>query len=136
MKKIALFAIVCATMLLGGCHHETFTINYAIGCVGYQQGSIQESEEEWNMLLNYFETHVELNKIVTFEGKSIAEADKKAKKYFDEQIEKIDETYVCSLLHNTDYYDYGITTQTANGSERNIKVIRFEESGAHELNVH
>ena len=135
MKKIALFAIVCATLLLGGCRHEIFEIDYSIGCVGFQSGSIQGSEDEWNTLFDYFETNVDFNKIVTFDGKSIAEADKKARKYFDEQIEKIDAEYVCSLLHSTDYYDYGIITQTADGSNRNIKVMRFEESGAHELNV-
>ena len=132
MKKIALFAIVCATMLFGGCRHETFTIDYAIGCVGYQYG-IQGTD--WENLQSYFETNVEFNKIVTFEGKSLAEADAKARQYCDEQLKKIDTVYVCSLLHNTDYYDYGITTQTANGGDRKIKVMRFEESGAHELNV-
>ena len=135
MKKIALFAIVCATLLLGSCRHEIFEIDYSIGCVGFQYGSIQGSEEEWNMLLDYFETNVECNKIVTFEGKSLAEADAKARQFYDEQLKKIDTAYICSLLHYTDYYDYGITTKTTDGSNRNIKVTRFEESGAHELNV-
>ena len=136
MKKIALFAIVCATLLFSGCHHETFTIDYSIGCVGYQFGSIQGSDEERNELINYFETNEEFNKIITFEGKSLAEADAKARQYFDEQLKKINTAYVCSLLHNPDYYDFGITTRTATGNSRDIKVIRFEESGAHELNVH
>ena len=135
MKKIILFAIVGATLLFGGCRHETFTIEYSIGCMGYQSGSIQGSELEWNKLVDYFNTHVDYNKNVTCEGESIAEADAKARQYCDEQLQKIDTAYVCSLLHSTDYFDYGINTQTANGSYRYIKVMRFEENGAHDLNI-
>ena len=130
MKKIALFAIVCATLLLGGCHHEIFEVDYSIGCIGFQYGSVQGSD--WENLETYFENNVDYNKVVTFEGKSIAEADKKAKKYFNEQIEKIDAKYVCSLLHSTDYFDYGIKTPIASGGYRYVKVMRYEENGAHE----
>ena len=135
MKKIVLFAIVCATLLFGGCKHETFTIDYSIGCMGYQSGSIQGTELEWNELVDYFETHVDYNKNVTFEGKSIAEADAKARDYYNEQLKKIDATYVCSLLHGNDHFDYGIKTLNANESDRYIKVMRFEENGAHEMDL-
>ncbi len=131
MKKIILFAIACATLILGSCRHETFTIDYSIGCVGYQYGTIQGSE--WEDLQSYFETHVDYNKTVSFEGKSLAEADMKARQYCDEQIKKIDADYVCSLLHGEDYFDYGIATINAGGDYRYIKTIRFKEYGTYEL---
>lgn len=131
MKKFAFFAIVCATLMLGSCRHETFTIDYSIGCIGYQYGSIQGSD--WEELQTYFETHVDYNKTVSFEGKSMAEADAKARQYCDEQIKKIDADYVCSLLHGTDYFDYGIATINAGGDYRYIKVVRFKEYGTYEV---
>ena len=132
MKKIILFAIVGATLLFGGCRHETFTTQYTIGCLGYQYGSVQGSD--WDELQSYFSTHVEFNKLVTFESTSLAENDAKAKQLLNEQLEKIDAAYVCSLLHSSDYFDYGIATMNAGGGYRYIKAIRFRESGTQELN--
>ena len=134
MKKIVLFFIVGATLLFGRCRHETFTTQYTIGCLGYQYGSAQGSD--WDELLSYFSTNVEYNKLVTFESISLAANDAKAREYFDKQIQKVDTAYVCSLLHSTDYFDYGIATLNANGSYRNIKVIRFSENGTQDLTAH
>lgn len=132
MKKIVLIFIVGAALLFGGCRHETFTTQYTIGCLGYQYGSVQGSD--WDELQSYFSTHVEFNKLVTFESTSLAENDAKAKQLLNEQLEKIDAAYVCSLLHSSDYFDYGIATLNASGSYRYIKAIRFRESGTQELN--
>lgn len=132
MKKIVLVFIVGASLLFGGCRHETFTTQYTIGCLGYQYGSVQGSD--WDELLSYFSTNVEYNKLVTFESTSLAENDAKAKQLLNEQHEKIDAAYVCSLLHSSDYFDYGIATLNASGSYRYIKVIRFSENGTQEVN--
>ena len=132
MKKIVLVFIVGASLLFGGCRHETFTTQYTIGCLGYQYGSVQGSD--WDELLSYFSTNVEYNKLVTFESTSLAENDAKAKQLLNEQLEKIDAVYVCSLLHSSDYFDYGIATLNASGSYRYIKVIRFSENGTQEVN--
>lgn len=132
MKKIVLVFIVGASLLFGGCRHETFTTQYTIGCLGYQYGSVQGSD--WDELLSYFSTNVEYNKLVTFESTSLAENDAKAKQLLNEQLEKIDAAYVCSLLHSSDYFDYGIATLNASGSYRYIKVIRFSENGTQEVN--
>ena len=59
----------------------------------------------------------------------------KARAYFDEQIQKIEVDSVCSLLHDQDYFDYGIATHTAHGDYQMIKAMRFNSSGAHLLNV-
>ena len=132
MKKIVLVFIVGASLLFGGCRHETVTTQYTIGCLGYQYGSVQGSD--WDELLSYFSTNVEYNKLVTFESTSLAENDAKAKQLLNEQLEKIDAAYVCSLLHSSDYFDYGIATLNASGSYRYIKVIRFSENGTQEVN--
>ena len=132
MKKIVLVFIVGASLLFGGCRLETFTTQYTIGCLGYQYGSVQGSD--WDELLSYFSTNVEYNKLVTFESMSLAENDAKAKQLLNEQLEKIDAAYVCSLLHSSDYFDYGIATLNAGGSYRYIKVIRFSENGTQEVN--
>lgn len=132
MKKFVFVIIVGVAMIFGGCRHETFTTQYTIGCLGYQYGSAQGSD--WEELQSYFTSHVEYNKLVTFESKSLAENDAKARQLMDEQLEKIDKEYVCSLLHSSDYFDYGIATMNAGGGYRYIKAIRFSESGTQELN--
>ena len=131
MKKIAVVFIVGAALLFGGCRHEMISTQYTIGCMGYQYGSVQGSD--WEELQSYFSTHVEYNKLVTFESTSLAENDAKARTLLDEQLEKIDAAYVCSLLHSSDYFDYGIATMNADGSQRNLKVVHFDENGMQEL---
>ncbi len=132
MKKIVFVVIVGVALLFVGCK-KTITTQYTIGCLGYQYGSVQVSDMEG--LQSYFSSHVEYNKLITFESTSLAENDAKARQYFDEQIKKIDTAYVCSLLNNSDYFDYGIATQTKHGEYQYIKVMRFEANGAHLLNV-
>ena len=132
MKKIVFVVIVGVALLFVGCK-KTITTQYTIGCLGYQYGSVQVSDMEG--VQSYFSSHVEYNKLITFESTSLAENDAKARQYFDEQIKKIDTAYVCSLLNNSDYFDYGIATQTKHGEYQYIKVMRFEANGAHLLNV-
>ena len=132
MKKIVFVVIVGVALLFVGCK-KTITTQYTIGCLGYLYGSVQVSDMEG--LQSYFSSHVEYNKLITFESTSLAENDAKARQYFDEQIKKIDTAYVCSLLNNSDYFDYGIATQTKHGEYQYIKVMRFEANGAHLLNV-
>ena len=134
MKKIVLFLIVGFAVIFGGCNKKTISTQYTIGCRGYQYIPIQESE--WNELQSYFINNVEYDKLVTFESISLAANDAKAREYFDKQIQKVDTAYVCSLLHSTDYFDYGIATLNTNGSYRNIKVIRFSENGTQDLTAH
>ena len=133
MKKIVLVFIVGASLLFGGCRHETYTTQYTLGCLGYQYGTIHDFLSDWDELLSYFSTQVEYNKLITFESTSLAENDSKAKQFLNEQLEKIDTAYVCSLLHGIDYFDYGIATLNADGDYRYIKVIRFSENGKQEL---
>ena len=132
MKKIVFVVIVGVALLFVGCK-KTITTQYTIGCLGYQYGSVLVSDMEG--LQSYFSSHVEYNKLITFESTSLAENDAKARQYFDEQIKKIDTAYVCSLLNNSDYFDYGIATQTKHGEYQYIKVMRFEANGAHLLNA-
>ena len=132
MKKIVFVVIVGVALLFVGCK-KIITTQYTIGCLNYQSSSAYGSE--WDELISYFSTTVEYNKLVTFESTSLAENDAKAREFFDEQIQKIDTAYVCSLLHSTEYYDYGIATQTKHGDFKYIKVMRFEANGAHLLNV-
>lgn len=130
MKKIVFVVIVGVALLLTGCK-KTITTQYTIGCLGYQLGSVQGSN--WEELQSYFSSHVDYNKLITFESTSLAENDAKARQHFDEQIKKLDTAYVCTLLSSSDYFDYGIATLNANGSYRNIKVIRFSEKGTQVL---
>ena len=130
MKKIVFVVIVGVALLLTGCK-KTITTQYTIGCLGYQLGSVQGSN--WEELQSYFSSHVDYNKLITFESTSLAENDAKARQHFDEQIKKLDTAYVCTLLSSSDYFDYGIATLNASGSYRNIKVIRFSEKGTQVL---
>jgi hypothetical protein len=134
MKKIVLVLIVGFAVIFGGCNKKLVSTQYTIGCRGYQYIPIQESE--WNELQSYFINNVEYDKLVTFESISLAANDAKARQLLNEELEKIDTTYVCSLLHGSDYFDYGIATLNANGSYRNIKVIRFSENGTQDLTAH
>ena len=132
MKKIVFVVIVGVALLLTGCK-KTITTQYTIGCLGYQLGSIQGTN--WDELQSYFSSHVDYNKLITFESTSLAENDAKARQHFDEQIKKLDTAYVCTLLSSSDYFDYGIATQTKHGEYQYIKVMRFETNGSHLLDV-
>jgi predicted aldo/keto reductase-like oxidoreductase len=130
MKKIVFAAIIFLSVVLGACKHNVST-QYTIGCLGYQYGTVEESD--WQALEDYFKTHVEFNKVVTFEGNSLAENDKQARELFDEQMAKIDADYVCTLLGGTDYYIYGIATLNAGGDYRYVKAMKFAPDGATEV---
>ena len=130
MKKIVFVAITFLALCLAGCNDKKVTTQYTIGCLGYQYGSIQGSD--WEELEAYFKSHVAFNELVTYEGKSLAENDAQARQYFDEQMSKIDPEYICSLLHSSDFFIYGIATINAGGSYRIIKAMQVQENGMHE----
>ena len=132
MKKIVFVTIAVLALCLGGCKEEKVTTQYTIGCLGYQTGSPDNSN--WGEAVNqYFQSHVDYNKIVEFEGKSSAENDAQAVKYFDEQMAKIDTAYVCSMFSGSDYFIYGIATLYASGNYRFVKALKFQEGGAVEV---
>lgn len=131
MKKIVFVAIAVAALCLGGCKDKKITTQYTIGCLGYQFGSPDESN--WEAVDLYFQSHVDYNKIVEFEGISLAENDAQARAYYDEQMVKVDTAYVCSMLTGSDYFIYGIATLNASGDYRYIKAMKFQEGGAVEV---
>ena len=131
MKKIIFVTIAVLALCLGGCKEEKVTTQYTIGCLGYQFGSLEGSS--WENIESYFNSHVDYNKIVEFEGKSSAENDAQAVKYFDEQMAKIDTAYVCSMFSGSDYFIYGIATLYASGNYRFVKALKFQEGGAVEV---
>lgn len=130
MRKIVFAAIVCLSVVLGACNQKV-TTQYTIGCVGYQSGSLEGSD--WQAVEDYFKTNVEFNKVVSFEGRSLAETDKQARDFYDGQIAKVDTAYVCTLLGGTDYYIYGIATLNAGGNYRYVKAMKFQSSGVTEI---
>ncbi len=132
MKKIVFVAILGVALLFGGCNKKLVSTQYTIGCLGYQYGSVEGSD--WEELQSYFSSHVEYNKLITFESKTLAENDAKATQYFDEQVKKLDTGYICSLLNDLDYFEYGIATLNIDGSYRYVRLVRFEESGMTEIN--
>jgi hypothetical protein len=131
MKKIVFVAIAVVALFLGGCKDKKITTQYTIGCLGYQYGASGESD--WEAVDPYFQSHVDYNKIVEFEGKTTAENDAQAVKYFDEQMTKIDTAYVCSMFSGSDYFIYGIATLYASGNYRFVKAMKFQEGGAVEV---
>ena len=131
MKKIVFVTIAVLALCLGGCKEEKVTTQYTIGCLGYQFGSLEGSS--WENIESYFNSQVDYNKIVEFEGKSSAENDAQAVKYFDEQMAKIDTAYVCSMFSGSDYFIYGIATLYASGNYRFVKALKFQEGGAVEV---
>ena len=130
MKKIVFVAIAVLALFLGGCK-DRVTTTYTIGCLEYQHNSIGSTQ--WQVLENYFKTHVDYNNLVSFEGGSLAENDVSARKYFDEQMAKIDVPYVCTLLEGTDYFVYGIATLNSGGDYRYVKAMKFSQGGAVEV---
>ena len=132
MKKIVFVAILGVALLFGGCNKKLVTTQYTIGCLDYQYGSVEGSD--WEELQSYFSSHVEYNKLITFESKTLAENDAKATQYFDEQVKKLDTAYVCSLMNASDYFEYGIATLNKDGGYRYLRLLRFTESGMTEIN--
>lgn len=131
MKKAIFMAIVSLALVFTACKDKTVSTQYTIGCLGYQSGMMEDTE--WEALENYFSTHVDYNKHVVFEGKSLAENDAQAKALYESQAEKLDKEYVCSLIGGGDYFIYGIATVNADGGYRIIKAMRFQESGTMEV---
>ena len=132
MKKIVFVAIIGVALLFGGCNKKLVSTQYTIGCLGYQYGSVEGSN--WEELQSYFSSHVEYNKLITFESKTLVENDAKATQYFDEQVKKLDTAYVCSLMNASDYFEYGIATLNTNGGYRYLRLLRFDENGMTEIN--
>lgn len=133
MKKIIVVALAFLSLCLVSCKDKTITTQYTIGCLGFQYGSAQGSD--WEDLESYFSSHVDYNKLISFESTSLTENDAKAKQHFDEQLKKLDTVHVCSLLHGADYFNYGIATRDANGNFRSIKTVQFTGNGMSVLDM-
>lgn len=127
MRKVVFAFVICLSVVLGACKHTVVT-EYTIGCLSTQMGSIEGSN--WDGITNYFNENVEYNKIVSFEGNSVSENDTQAKQFFEKQMEKVDQEYVCSMLNEPDYIIYGIKTINADGTYRTIAATKFTASGA------
>lgn len=130
MKKIVFAVVVCLSIVFAGCKDKTVSTTYTIGCLEYQNGSLEGSD--WETLQSYFSSQVMYNKTVTFENKTLAENDNEAKQLFNAQVAKLDKDYVCSLITDPDYFVYGIAKKVEDGSYRYIGTIKFTASGATE----
>ena len=130
MKKIVFVAIAALSLCFGGCKDKV-TTTYTIGCLGYLHSTMGATE--WQALQEYFISHVDYNNLVSFDGVSLAENDAQARKYYDEQMAKIDIPYVCALLSGSDYFIYGIATLNASGDYRVVKAMKFMPGGATEV---
>lgn len=130
MKKIVFVALAVIALCMGGCKDKV-TTQYTIGCLEYQNGSTESTQ--WQALQDYFISHVDYNKLVSFEGVSLAENDAQARNYYDEQMKKIDNAYVCTMLSGSDYFVYGIATLNASGDYRFIKAMKYTPGGAMEV---
>ncbi|MCR4878574.1 MAG: hypothetical protein K5901_04600 [Bacteroidales bacterium] len=131
MKKAIFMVVVSLALVFTACKDKKVTTQYTIGNLGYQSGSVQGSQ--WTELQDYFGKTVEYNKIVEFEGKSLAENDAQAREFCQKEIEKIDTAYVCSLLVSSDFFIYGIATLNASGEYRIVKALKFSEDGTEEV---
>ena len=120
-------AVVSLALLFSACTQKVST-QYTVGCLGLQASSAGGSQ--WQDIERYFADHVEYNKLVTFEGTSLAENDAQAKSFCNSQLAKVDTAYVCGLLDGSDYFIYGIATLNASGSYRFIKTMKFTTDGA------
>lgn len=131
MKKVVFAIIICTSLFLGACKEKTVTTKYSIGCLGYVANSANPSD--WATLEEYFSSTVKYNTTMTFENTSEAQNDKEAKDLYDEQVQKLDTAYVCSLLNVPDYFIYGIYTLNPDGTHHIIGAIRFEHDGTSEV---
>jgi len=127
MKKVVFVAIALLTLCLTGCKDMTVSTQYTIGCLGFESGAIESSD--WDAIEDYFKSHVAYNEKVTYEGRSQSDNDGMARQYYDEQMAKIDTSYVCTLLANTDSFVYGIATLNASGTYRKVKAMTFRHDG-------
>lgn len=130
MKRVVIAIIVCTSLFLISCKEKTITTNYSIGCIGFQSGSVDGTD--WSAVESYFSSHVAYNKTVSFEGNSQSENDAQALKYYNDQIEKLDTAYVCSLINGSDYFIYGIQTLAADGTYKVIGALQFQHEGTSE----
>ena len=130
MKRKVYIAVACLALIFAACTEKVST-QYTIGCLGHQSGSVEASQ--WQELERYFADNVEYNKLVTFEGTSLAENDAQAKSLCNSQLAKIDTAYVCGLLKSSDYFIYGIATLNASGTYRFVKAMKFHSGGTEEV---
>lgn len=132
MKKVVIAIIICSSIFLSSCKEKLVTTKYTIGCIGYQSGNYDPTD--WNALESYFSSQVVYNKTVTFESKTQPENDAQALQYYNEQVNKIDTGYVCSLIKGSDYFIYGIQTLASDGSYKVIGALKFQHDGTSEPN--
>jgi hypothetical protein len=130
MKKVVIAIIVCTSLFLISCKEKTITTKYTIGCIGFDSGNYDPTD--WTAVEAYFSSQVAYNKTVTFEGKSLPENDAQALQYYNDQIEKLDTAYVCSLIKGTDSFIYGIQTLNKDGSYKVIGALQFQHDGTSE----
>lgn len=130
MKKALCMVLMALAVVLPACKDKV-TTQYTIGCLGVQSNAMSDSQ--WGELEDYFQSTVEYNKLVSFEGGSLSENDAQARKFYAEQMEKVDTAYVCSLMSGSDYFIYGIATLTANSGYRFVQAVKFEHSGVSEV---
>lgn len=134
MKKVVFAVVVCVSLILGACKDKTETdieTRYTIGCLGYQYTNIQNSD--WQAIESYLDSNVAFNKQITFVGKSLSGNDAQAKLYYDEQMAKLDDDYICSLINGTDYYIYGIATLNSNGLYRFVGAKKYTAVGCQDV---
>jgi hypothetical protein len=132
MKKVIFAAVVCMSLILGGCKEEKLiSTKYSIGCLGFQYGSVEGSD--WQAIEAYLKATVDFNKILVFEGHTQAENDAQAMARYEDQIDKLDNSLICSKLRDADYYIYGMYTNNADGSRRIMGAIKFTATGAEEI---
>lgn len=131
MKKIVIAVIVCASLFLGACKEKLVSTSYTIGCLGYQLGAVVPSD--WQAIEDYMSSNVAYNKVVTFENRTAPENDAEALDYFNNQMNKVDTAYICSLLSGEDYFVYGIATLDQDNSYRYIKAMKFMKDGVEEV---
>lgn len=130
MKKVVIAIIVCTSLFMISCKDKTVTSLYTIGCIGYQSGNMDPTD--WTAVESYFSSQVAYNEKVQYEGKSQAENDAQALQYYNEQLNKLDAEYVCSLIKGSDFFVYGIQTLNSDGSYRVIGAIQFQHNGTSE----
>lgn len=131
MKKIILAVVVCMAVVLGGCKEKLVSTTYRIGCLDFQYSASNVSGIL--AIEEYLKANVEFNKLVTFEGHTQSENDAQAIALYENQIAKVDKDFVCSQLHEAEYYVYGIGTKSADGEYHTLKGTKFTSTGVEEV---